>query len=94
MDIKSKEGCYYIVNENQDMVAHIDYHFDSQARMVVTSTYVHPSLRGQGIANRLMEKIIALAIQEKRFIIPICSFAAKVLSQPAYIHLKDPTWRA
>lgn len=94
MTILEGQGMYYILNDSKIMVAKILYHLDDQGRMVVTSTFVDPSLRGQGIANQLMEKIIQRARTERRWIVPICSFAVKVLSHPSYADLKDPNWRA
>jgi uncharacterized protein len=94
MIILEAKGLFFIKNEMQEIVAKIVYHFDERGSSVVTSTYVNPSLRGQGIANQLMNKIIQLAKDEKRLIGPECSFALKVLSQPALVSLIDPRWRA
>lgn len=94
MDILVGEGTFFMNNQKQEMVAQLRYYIDEQGRIVVTSTFVDPSLRGQGIANQLMAKVIHKATLEKRLIIPLCSFALKVLSQPAYGHLIDPNWRA
>ena len=94
MIILEEKGLFFIRNELQEIVAKIVFHLDEQGRIVVTSTFVDPSLRGQGIANQLMNKIIELAQAEQRLIVPECSFALKVLSNPALINLMDPHWRA
>jgi len=85
----SKPGRFYLEKDNQ-LLAVIDYHTDEKNRLVVTHTFVDPSLRGQGIANQLLNQVIALAEAAKQYIYPICSFAVKVLQNERYQHLWDP----
>jgi predicted GNAT family acetyltransferase len=85
----SKPGRFYFEKDNQ-LLAVIDYHTDEKNRIVVTHTFVDPSLRGQGIANQLLNQVIALAEAGKQYIYPICSFAVKVLQNERYQHLWDP----
>ena len=87
--ILAKPGRFYIEKDKEN-IAIIDYHIDEKNRLVVTHTYVDPSLRGQGIANQLINKVIALAEAGKQYIYPMCSFAVKVLSHSRYQHLWDP----
>jgi uncharacterized protein len=89
LNILSKPGRFYIEKDQED-IAVIDYHIDEKNRLVVTHTYVDPSLRGQGIANQLLNKVITLAEAGKQYIYPICSFAVKVLQHSRYQHLWDP----
>lgn len=85
----SKPGRFYI-EKDFNAIAVIDFHTDEKNRIVITHTYVDPSLRGQGIANQLLNKVIAIAEQGKQYIYPICSFAVKVLQHLRYQHLWDP----
>lgn len=41
----------------------------------INKVFVYESFRGQGIANKLMEKIVNIAQYERKKIKPICSFA-------------------
>ena len=48
-------------------------------RWVIPHTEVDPAYRGQDIARRLIEEIIAAARREGRKIVPVCSYAAKMM---------------
>lgn len=48
-------------------------------RWVIPHTEVDPAYGGQGIARRLIEEIIDAARREGRKIVPVCSYAAKMM---------------
>ena len=50
-------------------------------RWVIPHTEVDPAYGGQGIARRLIEEIIAAARREGRKVVPVCSYAAKMMLQ-------------
>ena len=50
-----------------------------QDKATINHTYTDPNYRGQGIADKLLELVIKTLKQEKREIIPLCSFAASKL---------------
>lgn len=53
----------------------------STGAMHFTHTYVPPSLRGRGIAERLTRHALDYARQEKLKVIPECSYVAKFLER-------------
>ncbi|MEY3432057.1 MAG: hypothetical protein RIS53_955 [Bacillota bacterium] len=81
---------FWMEDQHHQLIGEIEYHLDAQKRYVVTHTFVNPAYRGQGLANQLLDQIIALARKEKRYIYPLCSFAVKVLQNPRYQDLWDP----
>jgi uncharacterized protein len=87
--ILSQPGRFYMEKDHQ-ILAVIDFHTDNKNRIVITHTFVDPSLRGQGIANQLLNQVIKVAEAAKQYIYPICSFAVKVLQHERYQHLWDP----
>lgn len=89
-NIRHETNRFWIANGQQQMIGEITFHLDQDKRYVVTHTFVNPLYRGQGIANQLLDQVIQLATEEKRYIYPICSFAVKVLQHPRYKHLWDP----
>lgn len=52
---------------------------DEDGRWLITHTEVDPAYGGQGIARRLIEEIIDAARREGRKIVPVCSYAAKMM---------------
>ena len=90
MTLFSEKDRYWYEGDRQQLIGEIRYHLDRDNRLVVTHTYVDPTFRGQGIANKLLDQIINQATKEKKYIFPICSFAVKILQNPQYEHLWDP----
>ena len=52
---------------------------DEGRRWVITHTEVDPAYGGQGIARRLIEVLIAAARSDGAKIVPICSYAEKMM---------------
>jgi uncharacterized protein len=50
-----------------------DYQMDGE-RMVFTHTFVPPELRGRGIAEKLVRAALEYARDQKRQIVPACSY--------------------
>ena len=48
-------------------------------RWVITHTEVDPAYGGQGIARHLIEEVIAAARRDGAKIVPLCSYAAKMM---------------
>jgi len=83
---KDKQG--YYLTDGSNIYGRIDFNIDNKDRIVITHTFVSPDFRGQGLAPLLLNEVIKLAETEHRLIIPICSFASKVLEgNPKYKHL-------
>lgn len=51
----------------------------SDQKWVITHTGVRPEFGGRGIARRLVEKVIEEARKRKVKIVPLCSYAAKLM---------------
>lgn len=56
---------------------------DEDGRWVITHTEVDPAYGGQGIARRLIEEVIAAARRDGAKIVPLCSYAAKMMQGKA-----------
>ena len=52
---------------------------DADGRWVITHTEVDPAYGGQGIARRLIEEVIAAARRDGAKIVPVCSYAEKMM---------------
>lgn len=79
--IKEKEGCFYM-EENGKMKAIINY-IETDV-ITINHTYVDESLRGQGVAFKLLSKVIDYAKSKNKKIHPVCSYAREKLSSGEY----------
>ena len=73
------EGYYY----------KLDYIQDGK-NFVITHVGVHPEIRGQGIAGKIVEASLAYARENSLRVIPMCSYAATYIRRnPQYAELTD-----
>ena len=65
----------------------LDY-IQDEKNFVITHVGVHPSLRGQGIAGRIVEVSLAYARENSLRVVPMCSYAAAFIRRhPEYAEL-------
>ena len=50
-------------------------------RVVFTHTFVPPELRGRGVAERLVRTALDWARQERKRVVPACSYVAKFIER-------------
>lgn len=77
--IEHRENQFYI-KEGQLIVARLDYEVKSHV-MYLHSVFVDPSLRGQGIARKLVEESIKFAQQMNYKIVPICPYTVSYFNE-------------
>ena len=53
---------------------------DTRGCWVITHTEVDPAYGGQGIARRLIEEVVAEARRAGKKIVPLCSYADKMMT--------------
>ncbi|AWK51718.1 GNAT family N-acetyltransferase [Clostridium beijerinckii] len=80
-EIKKDKNKFYIGENSQNALAEITFVPEGESKIIVNHTYVSESLRGQGIALKLVEKVIEYARQENIKIIPLCSYVEKVMTR-------------
>lgn len=67
----------------------LDYIQDGK-NFVITHVGVHPELRGQGVAGRLVEVSLEYAREKSLRVIPMCSYAAAYMRRhPEYAELMN-----
>jgi predicted GNAT family acetyltransferase len=67
----------------------LDYIRDGK-NFVITHVGVHPELRGQGVAGRLVEVSLEYARENSLRVIPMCSYAAAYMRRhPEYAELMN-----
>lgn len=84
MEIKLSEsenkGRFFIEEEGK-MLAQITWVKETEDHIILDHTFVDDSLRGQGIARQLFDKVIELARDRDIKIQPVCSYAQKMFEQ-------------
>ena len=77
MDIKKGHNKYYIGEDENHDIARITWVFENEKTINLNHTFVDPSLRGQGVAEQLLNKAVAFAKEHSYKIKPTCSYAIK-----------------
>lgn len=70
----SRPGAFYL-EENEKTVAQITYTPQGSGVISIDHTYVSPGLRGQGIGDDLVRRVVAYAREHDLKIIPSCPYA-------------------
>jgi len=85
-ECKKKENGFYVGEDYNNPLAEITYHLRDERTMVIDSTNVSDTLRGQGVGGVLVRKLAELARKEHKKIVPLCSYAKRVMIQnPDYL---------
>ena len=67
----------------------LDYIQDGK-NFVITHVGVHPELRGQGVAGKIVEAGLQYAKQNSLRVVPMCSYAAAYIRRnPQYLELTN-----
>lgn len=70
-----KEGTSFVLhNEKGDKIAEIHYEETGKNYVIANHTVVDESLRGQGIAEQLLDKLVEEMEKENKLIYATCSF--------------------
>ncbi|GGB10746.1 N-acetyltransferase [Macrococcus hajekii] len=81
MEIQQSGNRFYI-----DDKAEITFYTQDTDTIVINHTFVDPSLRGQGIAKQLVDKVVDYARENNLVIVPACSYARVVMERDASTH--------
>lgn len=81
MDFTKSEGRIYKEDENGETIAEITYKPVSDDVVDADHTFVDPSLRGQGIAEKLVESLVEQMESEGKKIKPGCPYVEKLFER-------------
>lgn len=77
---KGKKGEFYI-EENRERIARIQFFHSGDGEITVYHTEVDKELRGEGIGEDLVERVVKCARDEGVKIVPTCPYARKVIEK-------------
>lgn len=78
-EFEESPGRYFRQDPRGALLAEVTYTTSGGGgAYVITHTFVRPDLRGQGVARRLVDAVVARARAEGKHIVPACSYAYAV----------------
>ena len=77
MEFIKEANKIYLNDNNNHMIAVVTFPKNSEGIHTIDHTFVDPSLRGQGVAGKLMEAAVAYFRSENLKVKPTCSYAVK-----------------
>ncbi len=81
MDYYKADNGFAYGEENEIPMARVTMRSLDDKRIAIDHTYVSPSLRGQGIARKLVTLVVEQVKKEGKLIVPLCSYAQMVLEE-------------
>jgi uncharacterized protein len=87
MEFHNDEKKWLSLLDNQKVIGHISYSIESNV-LTIEHTVVDEYYKGQGLASKLTEELIAFAKTKDYKIKPVCSYAVSYFSKhPEYSSL-------
>jgi acetyltransferase len=71
------QGAFFILDDQQQRVAELTYYFVDEKTINANQTYVSETLRGQGVADKLYQALVAFIQENQLKLVPSCSYIAK-----------------
>lgn len=79
--IKKGNNQFYIGENAENALAKITFVPQGENQIIVDHTYVSEVFKGQGVGKLLVKKVVEYARENNKKIIPVCSYAKKVLTE-------------
>ncbi|MEC5424207.1 GNAT family N-acetyltransferase [Virgibacillus sp. C22-A2] len=79
--IKKGENKFFVGEDEQNPAAEITFELSEEDHLVVDHTFVSDELRGQGMAGKLVERVVNHARDERKKIVPVCSYAKEKMEK-------------
>ena len=79
MEFQRGNNCIYVGNSETDNEAVINYQPSGEGEVNITHTGVDSSLRGQGVAGKLVDEVVKRAREEGFKLRATCSYAKEKL---------------
>nr|WP_034551323.1 GNAT family N-acetyltransferase [Carnobacterium funditum] len=86
MNFEKTENRFYKNDENGKMIAEVTYVPSGDDKVILDHTFVDPSLRGQGIAEELVNRVVKEMRIENKKIIPLCPYAKTLFERKPEIY--------
>ena len=81
MNFDSGDLRFYKKDENENLICEITYSLADSNMIVIDRTFVNDDYRGQGLAAQLVDRVVEMAREENKKIIPRCPFAKGIFER-------------
>ena len=68
------QGEFFILNKQGDKIAKLTYFYEMSSKINANHTFVSDTLRGQGVADKLYQALIAFITEKQLVLHPTCSY--------------------
>lgn len=79
------KGRFFIMLTEEMLGAEITYIWNDSTHFTIDHTWVDEFYRGQGVAKKLFDAVIAFAREKNVKIIPVCSYAVAMFQRDSKI---------
>ena len=77
LEIKKGNHKFFVGDNEDEPLGEINYHVTEEGQLDVDRTFVSDELRGQGLAQDLLKRMIEFAREENKQIIPTCPYVKR-----------------
>ena len=77
MEFTHQDNRIYAENDEGKVIAEVTFPPEGKSAICIDHTFVDNSLRGQGVASKLIEEVVAYANKHDKKIRPQCSYAVE-----------------
>jgi len=78
-EIQKGRNDFSIIDDNGEVLAEITFYLTGLDKITIDHTYVCNPMRGQGVGEALVSKVVEYAREENKKILPVCPYAKKVM---------------
>ncbi len=88
MEFQYTDSKIFLTDENGKVIAEVDFDKMPDGVRNISHTFVDSSLRGQGVAGKLLDACVKKIEENNEKVIPTCSYAVTWFEKhPEYSHL-------
>ena len=80
LEIKKGVKSFYVGDNEEESLAKMEFVYNGDV-ITIDHTFVSEQLRGQNVGRQLLEKIVNLARETNKKIVPICPYAKAELNK-------------
>ena len=90
MNFIYEEDRIFLQDENKKVIAEVNFPAIDEQTVNIRRTFVDDSLRGQGVAGKLLEAAAVYLAEQNKKVVPTCSYAVKWFEKhPEYERIVD-----